>query len=79
MQTNNIGCMIKNIIKSSVIISPKEATNKKVEWISSDPEIATVNNGRIKGITAGTCDIICRALDGYGAEAVCHVTVTEKD
>ncbi len=60
-------------------ILPKEANNKKVEWISTDPSIATVKNGKIKAVSAGSCDIICRALDGYGAEAVCHVTVTERD
>ncbi len=60
-------------------IDPKNANNKKVEWLSTDPDVATVNNsGRIKGIAAGTCDIICRALDGGKVEAVCHVIVVEE-
>ncbi len=65
-------------VKATIL--PKNAKNKKVEWISTNPDVATVNNsGRIKGIAAGTCDIICRALDGGKVEAVCHVIVVEED
>ena len=56
-------------------IEPANAKNKKVEWESSDEQIATVTNGRINGKQNGECDIICRALDGSGVEATCHVIV----
>lgn len=57
------------------IVTPKEANNKKVEWISTNPAVATVRQGKVKGITPGTCDIICNALDGSGIQAICHITV----
>ena len=56
-------------------VSPETASNKKVIWKTSDEKIATVNNGTIKGIANGECDILCKATDGSGVHAVCHVEV----
>ena len=56
-------------------VAPENASNKKVEWSSSDPAVATVQNGRVKGVSAGKCDILCKALDESGVQAVCHVEV----
>ena len=63
------------LLKPEVL--PAEATNKKTEWVSTDPNVATVKNGSVKGIGIGECDIVCKAEDGNGAQAVCHVTVIE--
>lgn len=59
-------------------ISGENATNKQVEWSSSDPEVVSVDiNGRIKGLELGTATITCTATDGSGAEAVCRVEVVQ--
>ena len=58
-------------------VGPKEATNRKVEWISTDSDVATVQNGQIQAKGCGSCDIICRAADGSGTQAVCQVTVIQ--
>ena len=63
------------LLKPEVL--PAEATNKKTEWVSTDPNVATVKNGSVKGVGIGECDIVCKAADGNGAQAVCHVTVIE--
>ena len=56
-------------------IAPTDATVKKLEWLSSDESVATVNNGKIKAVAPGQCDIVCSVLDGSQSRAVCHVTV----
>ena len=76
----DINTVILNKGKSQTIkasIAPDNSTDKKVEWISSDPAIATVSNGNIKAVACGECDIICKATDGSGVQAVCHVSVIQ--
>ena len=60
-------------------VLPAYAENTNVEWISSDSNIATVNatTGLIKGISAGTVKITCKATDGSGVSADCLVTVIQ--
>lgn len=52
-----------------------DAKGLKLEWESTDENIATVKNGRIEGKLNGECDIICRAADDSGISAACHVEV----
>lgn len=57
------------------IISPSNATNKSVIWISDDPGIATVNsNGVVTGVSAGSVIITAETVDG-AFTAICDVTV----
>lgn len=58
-------------------ISPADATNKNVVWTSSNEEVATVENGTIKALSAGTTTITATTQDG-GYKATCEVTVTKK-
>ena len=58
--------------------SPATADNTKVEWSSSNANVATVSSKGVvtaKGI--GTCTITCTAIDGYGAKKICYVTVIQ--
>jgi endoglucanase len=46
-------------------VKPFNASNKEVEWISSDPEIATVDtNGMVTGISDGNTTIFATTVDG---------------
>lgn len=56
-------------------ILPKNATAKKPEWISSDESVATVQNGKVKGIAPGTATITAKAADESGVSASAVVTV----
>ena len=58
-------------------VEPRNASNRKVEWISSDEEVATVRDGQVKGIAPGTATITARAMDESGAEATFTVTVVQ--
>ncbi|MDZ7608993.1 MAG: Ig-like domain-containing protein [Eubacteriales bacterium] len=56
-------------------VKPENATNKNVEWISSNPSVATVNqNGVVTAVAVGTAVITARTLDG-GFSDTCLVTV----
>jgi len=56
-------------------VSPANATNKSVTWSSSNPSVATVANGTVNYLGAGTCTITATTDDG-GYQASCSVTVT---
>jgi uncharacterized protein YgiM (DUF1202 family) len=67
---------VDNSAQLSVTISPDNATHKRIEWSSDDPNIAEVNaNGCVTGKSAGTTCIRAYATDGSGVHRCCEVTV----
>ena len=61
----------------NAIISPSNATNKKVTWSSSDEKVATVDaNGKVTAVGVGEATITVKTEDG-GKTAKCYVTVEE--
>ena len=57
-------------------ITPSNATNQNVTWISGNPAVATVSaDGAVTGISAGTATIMVATKDG-GYQAICAVTVS---
>ena len=56
-------------------ISPSNATNKDVEWTSSNTNVATVDTtGKVTGVSAGSATITVKTKDGAKV-ATCNVTV----
>lgn len=69
-----------NSSKITATVVPSNATNSSVKWVSSSPDVATVDdNGNVTAIKAGSTTITCTAVDGSGVSASCPVTVTAKD
>ena len=71
---------IDDIYTPSVDITPSNATNTKLKWISSDKSIATVNiiSGKITPVGNGKCKINVYATDGSGLVAQLDVKVDIK-
>ena len=57
-------------------ISPAEAADDIVVWRSTQPTIATVEDGVVTGIKAGTAKIVAETSNGL--KATCNVTVKYK-
>ena len=57
-------------------VQPEDATNKTVNWSSSNEAVATVDtNGKVTAVGEGTATITVTTADG-GKTATCTVTVT---
>lgn len=61
-------------------ITPEGATNKAINWTSSDPEIASVDdNGNVIGKKPGKVTITAETTDGSNLTAIAEVTVKETE
>ena len=56
-------------------VLPNNATNKSVNWSTSNANVVTVSNGTISGVAAGSATITATTVDG-AKTATCTVTVS---
>ena len=69
-----------NSSKITATVVPSNATNSSVKWVSSSPDVATVDDsGNVTALKEGSTTITCTAVDGSGVSASCTVTVKAKD
>lgn len=59
-------------------VEPGDATNKTIAWSSSDPSVATVEDGKVVAVAPGTATITVTTEDGEKT-ASCEVTVASKE
>lgn len=60
--------------KLSIAILPENASDKSVNWSSSNDEVATVVNGNVTGVSEGNCTITVSTNDGSKTDT-CNVLV----
>ena len=66
-------------LQLTATVKPDDATNKEVEWKSSNEQIATVDaNGLVKAIAKGEANITVTTKDG-GKTASAKITVVEEE
>jgi len=58
-------------------VSPKDADNQAIIWSSTYGSVASVNNGKVTALKAGSTEITAKSDDG-GFTAKCVVTVAPK-
>lgn len=58
----------------SVSFTPSNAKQKEIEWLSDNDEVATVSNGKVTGVKAGTATITAK-VKGTEISASCSVTI----
>ena len=63
--------------KLKATISPSNADNQGVIWSSSNASVASVSNGTVTAVSAGSAIITAKSDDG-GKTATCNVTVNSK-
>lgn len=64
-------------IRITPIISPEDASNKNAEWKSNDQSVAIVEDGVVKGKSAGFATITCTTEDGQFS-AKCNIVVKQQ-
>lgn len=74
IDTSGVTIGIGEAYRLSPIISPSDATNKKLTWTSSDESIVRVSNGVLTGVKAGTAEVTATAVLG-GCSKTITVTV----
>jgi uncharacterized protein YjdB len=68
LQVGDIGTL-------TATVAPSEATDKSVSWTSSVPAVATVADGLVTALAAGTTTVTVKTVDGNFTQT-CTVTVT---
>lgn len=78
LDQNSVNLPIGGSLSLNAKISPANATNKSLTWYSSNPAIASVDNGLITAKAIGTSTITVTTIDG-NKTANCLVTVSNID
>ena len=76
LDNKSVALSIGETATLTVTFIPANATNKKLSWESSDPSIATVDKGKVTGISIGEATITVTSQDG-GRTATCIVYVIQ--
>lgn len=76
LDKDNVSIVKGTSLALTAAVTPSDATDRSIVWSSSSSDIASVDNGTVKGISAGSAVITAAAENGhyYGQ---CTVTVVQ--
>ena len=69
---------IGQILTLTATVTPSTASNQGVTWSTSDSNVATVANGVVTAVGAGSATITATANDGSGYNATCAIMVNPR-
>ena len=69
---DSVNLQLDEQLRLVATVTPDNASNKEITWISTDTTVATVNDGMVLAVGYGECDIIASC---FGMRAICHVLV----
>ena len=76
LNMNNLDLSVGNTTQLTATVSPDNTTNKAVKWLSSNENIAQVDDeGNVTAVGAGYCSIYVKADDGSGKFDKCLIHV----
>ncbi|KXX66599.1 family 16 glycosylhydrolase [Flammeovirga sp. SJP92] len=75
LNKNSSSIGIGETVQLTASVSPSNATDKTVTWSTANASVATVSNGIVSGVGAGTTKITVTTRDG-NFKAECNITVT---
>ena len=77
LSTSSLELTVGDQKSLNATVSPSNATNKKITWASSRPNVASVTiDGIVEGISAGSA--VITATSANGIKANCDIVVKEK-
>ena len=69
--------LVNGTVTLEATVNPDNASYKTVTWESSDDDVATVDDGEVTAIAAGTAIITVKSTDDPTKKATCTITVTD--
>jgi hypothetical protein len=77
IELDKVNCeiMVGADLNLAVIFTPVDATNKNILWESGNTDVATVNNGIVRGVSLGKAIIKATSEENSSLQATCEVTV----
>jgi len=76
LDANTLTLTVGDTQQLTATVTPSNATDKNVTWSSSDTNVATVNNGLVTAVSAGSTTITV-TLASCGYTASCIVTIID--
>lgn len=77
LNQTSLGLKVGGTAQLTATVQPDNATNRAVNWSSSNTRIVTVDgSGNLKAVAVGTATVTATAQDGSGKSASCTVTVS---
>ena len=73
LSKTNISLEIGKSETLTATVLPSNATEKAITWVSNNTKVATVANGKVTAVAAGTATITAKTTNGK--TAICQVTV----